>query len=181
MQTRITGNSIHSNNALGIDLITPSFATGVTPNDTLDVDAGGNGLRNYPVLSSATLVGPQTLVSGVLASAPSASYRVEFFASPACDSSGFGECEPYLGGATVSTDAAGDASFSVWLPASAPSGSFVTATATREPLGATSEFSACIALTGQAGGVFCSADAALPRATHVAHGRAHPRPRPRRP
>ena len=44
---RIERNSIHDNGSLGIDLLTDGFVTGVTPNDPLDLDTGGNGLQNY--------------------------------------------------------------------------------------------------------------------------------------
>lgn len=160
-QARLSGNSIHSNNALGIDLITVGLASGPTLNDALDVDAGGNGLQNFPELTSAALVGPQTIVSGQLESAPLSAYRVEFFASPACDPSGWGEGQLFLGAIPLVTDAAGHASFDAWLASSAPSGWVVSSTATLEPLGATSEFSACVPVSGQSSSVFCVADAAV--------------------
>ena len=46
----ISGNSIHDNGDIGIDLVTPGFEYGVTPNDPGDADTGGNGLQNFPVL-----------------------------------------------------------------------------------------------------------------------------------
>ena len=48
----IFANSIFSNGELGIDL----GGDGVTANDTDDVDAGANGLQNFPVLSNAVPV-----------------------------------------------------------------------------------------------------------------------------
>jgi hypothetical protein len=143
---RIAGNAIHDNGGLGIDLIPPSFLTGVTPNDPLDADAGGNGLQNFPILSGATLAGGSVLVRGTLGSAPNRSYRVEAFASSGCDPSGHGEGEVFLGATSVTTDAAGDASFSLAAPWNSPPGWVVTATATDLASGATSEFSPCFAV-----------------------------------
>jgi methionine-rich copper-binding protein CopC len=48
-----------------------------------------------------------------------------------------------LGSTTVTTNGAGQASFDVVLPAAVEPGWLLTATATLEPVGATSEFSAC--------------------------------------
>lgn len=143
---RISGNSIHDNAGLGIDLIPPSFQTGVTPNDPLDADAGGNGLQNFPVLQSAVWAGNGVRVSGVLDSAPFSVYEVQVFASPAADPSGYGEGQLYLGRTTVTTDAAGHAAIRFRTGRAAPAGWFVSATATLEPIGATSEFSACVPL-----------------------------------
>lgn len=143
---RITGNSIHSNGLLGIDL-QPAFGNdgGVTPNDPDDADAGGNGLQNFPVLTSAA-AGPTSIrIAGILNSAPGQTYAVEFFASSSCDPSGHGEGAVFLGSAAVTTSSAGDASFNVTLPVFVAPGEVITATATRADIGATSEFSACIA------------------------------------
>ncbi len=151
---RISGNSIHDNGGLGIDLITAAFLEGVTPNDPLDPDAGGNGLQNFPLLTLAQSSATHTSVGGTLNSSRSASFSVEFFASPSCDSTGHGEGQLFLGSTTVVTDASGNAVFSAALPVSAPAGWYVTATAIREPSGSTSEFSACIPV--ESGG--CPAD-----------------------
>jgi len=80
-------------------------------------------------------------VFGTLDSAPNATFSVEFFSNLSCDSSGFGEGQGFLGTVSVTTDAAGQATFQANVPV--PSGAaFVTATAT-DPVGNTSEFSAC--------------------------------------
>jgi titin len=134
---RITRNSIHDNGGLGIDL----GSDGVTPNDPGDADSGPNGLQNFPVLTSAVSSGATLAVSGTLESAPNTTFAVEFFSNSSCDSSGFGEGQSFLGTVSVTTDAAGRATFQANVPA--PSGAgFVTATAT-DPAGNTSEFSAC--------------------------------------
>jgi len=153
---RVLGNSISENGALGIDLVGPDFVTGVTANDPLDADAGANGLQNFPVLTSAT-AGPGSLrVRGMLRSLPLAEFTVELFASPSCDPSGFGEAAVLLGRTSVTTDAAGDAGLDVEV-AAAPPGWSVTATATLDPLGGTSELSACVPVTAGGSG---SSDAA---------------------
>ena len=147
---RITGNSIHDNGGLGIDLITDGFLTGVTPNDPLDIDTGGNGLQNFPVLQSATVAGAALRVVGSLNSSPAAGFTVEFFASPQCDPSGYGEGQLFLGATTVATNGNGDTGFDVMLSVSIQPGWFVTATATSAASASTSEFAACVPVTGSA-------------------------------
>jgi len=127
---RISGNSIHSNLALGIDL----SPTGITPNDPGDLDIGPNNLQNFPVLTSAT-----GGVQGTLNSAPNATFRIEFFGNTACDASGNGEGATFLGATTVSTDGTGNATIPLFT---ASAGQFVTATAT-DAANNTSELSAC--------------------------------------
>jgi hypothetical protein len=154
---RIQRNSVYGNGWLGIDLIIPNAVTttGVTLNDPLDLDTGGNGLQNFPEIATAELDGGGTLrVTGSLHSSPLDVFTLEFFASPECDESGFGEGEVFLGQTSVTTDAAGDASFDVTYATTVPEGWLVTSTATLEPLGATSEHSACATITGP----FCQPD-----------------------
>jgi hypothetical protein len=83
---------------------------------------------------------PLTLVDVAFNSAPNTTFRFEFFENGACDPSGYGEGEVYLGWATWTTDAAGNASFTVFFDPPVPPGHCVTATAT-DPNGNTSEFS----------------------------------------
>lgn len=127
----ILGNTIHSNDGLGIDLGTD----GVTPNDSGDGDTGANNLQNFPTLTAVT----SNSISGDLNSALNATFRIEFFANTAGDASGSGEGETFLGATDVTTDGSGNLSFTETLPVGA--GQFVTATATDES-GNTSEFSA---------------------------------------
>ncbi len=147
----ISGNSLHDNGGLGIDLIDAGFITGVSPNDLLDTDSGANGLQNYPVVASAELQpknydGRRTRVVGSLNSNPFSAFVIEFFGSPECDISGYGEASTYLGSYTVTTNSSGNATFKVTLPANAliAEGWVVTATATNSKSGSTSEFSACV-------------------------------------
>jgi len=155
---RLSQNEIYANGWLGIDLIPDNFQSGVSANDLLDVDTGGSGVQNYPVVTSSANVGGSLHVAGTLGSSALDSFTLEFFASPACDPTGFGQGEMFLGSTSVTTDAAGNAGFDVLLPVAAPDGWVLTATATLEPLGATSEFSACVPVTGDGGvSVYCTA------------------------
>ncbi|HLL74896.1 MAG TPA: carboxypeptidase regulatory-like domain-containing protein, partial [Pyrinomonadaceae bacterium] len=139
----VRGNSIHSNTGLGIDLNDGV----VTANDAGDADTGGNNLQNFPVLTSATTSAGTTTVAGTLDSTPNATFRVEFFSNPACDSSGNGEGQVFLGADAATTDGAGAASFSTPITFAATVGHVVTATATNTATGDTSEFSACLPVT----------------------------------
>ena len=108
----------------------------MTPNDDGDGDIGSNNLQNYPVVSSA--------VSGStsLNSTANTEFRIEFFANTACDPSGNGEGQTFLGFENVTTDGTGNVSFSTTVAV----GQFITATTT-DPAGNTSEFSECIEVT----------------------------------
>jgi uncharacterized repeat protein (TIGR01451 family) len=170
----ITRNSIFANgtitnkagagpsNQIGIDLLSAAnnqqvgTAPFVTANDTGDADAGGNGLLNFPVLTSARVVGANLVLQGYAA----AGADIEFFVA-APDPTGFGEGQTYLltlvegsgsdtdagtgsygptvGGLNVGTDNASLFRFTVPLPAGVAIGTILTATATIS--GSTSEFS----------------------------------------
>ena len=134
----ILSNAIFSNELLGIALGEPSR---VTPNDTGDRDTGANTLQNFPVLTSAAAA--DSTIAGTLNSTATTMFRLEFFANAACDPSGHGEGETFLGATTVTTDGAGDVRFTATLPGTVRAGQFLTATAT-DPGGNTSGFSACI-------------------------------------
>jgi len=133
----VLGNSIFSNGGLGIDLGT----VGVLANDGGDLDAGANSLQNYPLLSAATNQGGVLRIVGSLASRTSMNYRIEFFSSPAADSSANGEGKNFLGATNLSFLAVSPLSFVFSFP-SVPGGDAVlTATAT-DSANNTSEFSA---------------------------------------
>ena len=142
----ISGNSIDSNGGLGIDLFTAAGG-GVTQNDPGDGDSGGNGLQNFPVLQSASVNAGKTIVIGTLNSVPNSKFALEFFSSFQCDPTGNGEGNKFLGRTVVQTNNVGNATFQV---AVAPTtvGSVITATATHQSVGNTSEFSACQIATG---------------------------------
>ncbi len=150
---RISGNSIHNNGGLGIDLIGDDLQYGVTPNDPLDADTGANGLQNYPVITRATNNGRVVRAIGRLHSAPLQNYTLEFFASPTGHPSGFGEGRLFLGSSNAVTDAAGNAPFDVSKVRIVPHGWVMTATATLQPVGSTSEFSAAVPIARVKDGV----------------------------
>jgi len=139
---------IFANGLLGIDL----GDDGPTANDPGDGDIGHNNNQNYPVLGSAVSDGVSTTITGSLDSAPNAPFLISFYASSACDPSGFGEGETYLGFDTVVTDGAGIGPIATTLPVAVSPGWFVTAVASvSDPTGDSSEFSACVQTPGGAG------------------------------
>lgn len=115
------------------------------PNDFRDLAAGPNGLQNFPVINSATLLEGLLDVQGVLWSQANATYDLEFFVSPKCGFTGFGQGLLPLGEAQVATNAIGRGDFTVQLETTIAAGWFVTATAT-DGEGSTSEFSPCTAI-----------------------------------
>ena len=142
----ISSNSITNNGGLGIDL----GNDGVTPNDPGDPDLGPNDLQNFPAITAAGSDGAQVQLAGTLNSLPNRAFRLEFFSSPACDASGYGEGRTYLGSANVTTNGSGNASFNVALPAAVAPGQAVTATAASVSQGnQTSEFSQCRTVAAQ--------------------------------
>lgn len=137
----ILGNSIFANGGLGILL----NATGLpTPNDPGDVDAGPNDRQNYPVITFSDVEpNGDVTIEGTLDSTPSSTFRLELFASAACDVSGFGEGESFLGAVDVTTDAGGSAAFGpITVPV--PAGRQALSATATNPAGSTSELSACV-------------------------------------
>ncbi len=149
-ENSVLRNSIFDNGLLGIDL-EDDGTDGVTANDPGDTDTGANGLQNYPVLASATKNPGSTTVIGSLNSKPNTAYRIDYYASTACDGSGHGEGERWIGWSELGSDGSGNLSINTGTGLTAPTtvGDFVTATAT-DPDGNTSEFSACVEVTGGA-------------------------------
>jgi hypothetical protein len=141
----ISSNAIYGNGKLGIDL--SLGGEGPTPNDARDADSGPNGLQNFPVITEAIVGGASVQIRFMLLSTPGRSYRVEFFASPFTDPSGYGEGRTYLGMTTVNTDPSGGASGTFTGPLPTGSGLYFTATATQTAstnTGGTSEFSPAV-------------------------------------
>ena len=134
------GNSTIPHDEMGIDLV---GVNGVDANDAGDTDTGPNNLQNFPVLTSAASSATTTTISGTLNSeALVRTYRLDFFSNDACDPSGNGEGQTFLGTTDTTTDGAGNATFTASLPVAVAAGQVVTATAT-DPANNTSEFSAC--------------------------------------
>jgi hypothetical protein len=118
-------NSIFSNGGLGIDLAD-----------------GGNGNQTAPSIKAVSTGGGNTTVVVSLFSTPLTMFGVDVFSNSACDPSGFGEGETYLGSVALTTNAVGRGRAQIVFSIEVPNGHFITATAT-SPSGNTSEFSAC--------------------------------------
>jgi hypothetical protein len=169
----ITRNSISGNGSvngqIGIDLLaaTDDVNLGTTPyvtrNDAADVDIGGNGLANFPILSTASISAGQLTLTGF--ARPGA--ILEVFVA-AADPSGFGEGQTFaltateglasdldtgtgtytnpVNGLNQGTDTTNRFRFTVATPAGVVPGSVLTSTA--RIANATSEFSGNVTVTG---------------------------------
>jgi hypothetical protein len=124
----ILGNSIFANGHQGIELL-----------------RGGNHDQQAPVLTSATTDGSSTTITGTLSSTPDSTFTIELFANSVNDPSGSGEV--FLGSVQVTTDADGNASFTVTFAVALDPGMFLTATAT-DSAHNTSQFSAGVEVSG---------------------------------
>jgi uncharacterized repeat protein (TIGR01451 family) len=117
--TAISQNSFSNNAGLSIDLDPRSIdpnglgaPQGVTLNDNGDVDAGPNGLRNFPVVVAASLNGTELSISGF--ARPGSA--IELYIAQA-DVTGFGEGLTYLGTLTEGSGADLDATTGTYGPA----------------------------------------------------------------
>jgi hypothetical protein len=120
----ISANSIYDNAGPGIQL-----------------GSGANQSQTAPLLFYATNIYGIIQAQGTLASQPGATFRLEFFASPAWDPTATNEGRVYLGATNVLTDPSGNADFIASAPASTSSlDTVLTATAT-DAVGNTSQFS----------------------------------------
>jgi titin len=137
----ILGNVIFGNTLLGIDL---GARDGSTANDPSDADSGPNNLQNFPTLTAASLINgaTQVQINFSLASVPNTTFRIEFFASPTGDASGFGEGQFFLGFIEVTTNSTGTATGTATFGYVNTVGTRLTATATNLTTNDTSEFSA---------------------------------------
>ena len=137
--TDVHRNRIFRNGGLGINLRPPGEGVEVvTANDAGDADTGPNGLQNRPAITSAL----GTAITGTLNSTPNTTFRIDVHRNPATVTVAAAEAETFVATKTVTTDGAGNASWSV------TSGSFpgqrFTATATNVVTGETSEISAAV-------------------------------------
>jgi hypothetical protein len=129
----ILRNSIFSNGQLGIDL----GVDGRTPNDPGDADSGANALQNFPLLTSATTGGAKMTIKGKLNSRPNSGYTIQFFSNP----SGTDEGKKFIGQKSITTDGSGNSTFTFSPSSKVAVGQQITATATKNSTGNTSEFS----------------------------------------
>jgi hypothetical protein len=143
----LLGSTFANNRGLGIDL----GGDGVSPNDNDSQQVGQpNRKQNFPVITSAIGEGFKGTVAGTFSSTPG-TYTVQVFASPTCDSSGYGEGTELVGSATsqitISAGGEGPGSFSIPVVGFFVSGyTHITATLT-DSVGDTSEFSQCFDYT----------------------------------
>ena len=128
-------NSIYANGGKGITL---DSSGAPLPNDAGDADVGPNNLQNFPVLTSARVSRKATTVRGTLNSTSGTSFSIEFFSNPSGTDA---EGKTFIGEKLVTTDAAGNVSFS-FKPQVKVRGGTITATATNASTSDTSEFSA---------------------------------------
>lgn len=145
----LLGNRIYDNGDYNIDIVPNA---GPNLNDTLDVDQGPNKGQNYPEITSATINGLNLQMAGKLRSRANTQYRVEYFQTPACHSSGFGQGRSYIGYEVLMTNGTGEATLG-FLGSNGQNSGFVTATAT-DPDGNTSEFGNCVAIGAATAGQF---------------------------
>ena len=135
IQNQLTGNAIHDNLGLGINL----GITGVDLNDPGDLDVGPNELQNYPVLLGTT---SSQILTVTLDSLANTLFFIHLYRNDSCDPTGFGEGQEFVIDLTAATDSSGRLSLQIDLAGLASPGDFITATAT-DPAGNTSEFSNC--------------------------------------
>ncbi|MEZ5332100.1 MAG: C25 family cysteine peptidase [Thermoanaerobaculia bacterium] len=142
----IRGNEIFRNGGLGIDL----GDDGLTLNDPLDGDEGPNRLQNYPVVT-AVRPGETSEVDILVQATPEHDFGIDLFRVDSIngDRDGvrvpppFGEADHLLALSTASTDASGEGTVTVSVPADL-STSAVTATVTDLGSGDTSELSSAV-------------------------------------
>jgi CSLREA domain-containing protein len=143
-----SANQAFSNGGLAIDLAGGTEnSSGVTSNDASDPDTGANGLQNFPLLTSAVRSNGNgiTTVAATLNSTPSTTFRIEIFIA-LDDPSGHGEAQIFVTGFDVTTNSAGNKSFSTALAGLAP-GMRLSATASSAATNETSEMSANVVVT----------------------------------
>jgi hypothetical protein len=117
----------------------------VTPNDAGDPDTGPNGLQNFPVITSASAPGGlNTTMGGTLNSKPNSTYRIDVYRNPGPPAAAEGK--DWVGAVTVTTNASGNATWSLTAPANY-AGQVLRATATSTTTRDTSELSAARVVT----------------------------------
>lgn len=97
---RISGNEIHSNEGLGIDIAPFGF---VNPNDEGDLDDGPAGMLNFPYIQSASSSLGYSHISGNVDCQDPTTTTIELYNSDS-DASGHGEGVTYLGSIVPEAD-----------------------------------------------------------------------------
>lgn len=148
---RLSGNRFVRNGDQAIDL----NPNGVDPQDPDSMPGpGANGTQNYPVLTSAVGSAGAGIVSGSLTT-KTGDYTIEFYSNAACDSTGHGEAEAFVGAIDVTIPfqpiPPGDKSVNFSAPVQAAddgslAGGVIVALA-HDANGNTSELSACVPYT----------------------------------
>jgi hypothetical protein len=143
LRNSIRGNSIFSNESLGINLWGGAENSHlVTSNDSGDADTGPHNYQNFPLLTSAVVSDNTTVLNGTLNSRPNSTFNIDFYRSNSVDPSGYGEGQSYIGSTNVSTNVSGNATFSFSVANAYPD-HFITAIAI-DSGGNTSEFSRAV-------------------------------------
>ena len=159
----ILNNSIFGNgvpvsicNAGGVCSNNPNYGAGILgigSSTGSSAEPGcANGTQNYPVLTGATTNSNGSVsVTGTLSCSANGSFEIQLFANHVRSLSGFGEGQDLVGHTTAVTDGNGNAQFSVRIPSWQAQDlnweePFLSATATNDATGATSQFSADLTL-----------------------------------
>jgi uncharacterized repeat protein (TIGR01451 family) len=129
----VRGNSIYANTGPKIDLA----KDGATDNGPAGAArTGPNALVNFPLITS--IAHGSVIISGTYAGAANAAYSLDFYKSQTADGP-----QTWIGSASVTTDADGNATFRAELQPDVPEGWFIAATAT-DAQGSTSEFDTAV-------------------------------------
>lgn len=141
IRNRLVGNRIFANGGLEIDLgANGGSFDGVTPNDPGDVDAGPNGLQNFPLLQAPAFDAGMVSIPYAIDS-PAATYAIEVTFSSDCDASGHGPAGQVLSAPVRLTGRPASGTLTFQMPP-APTVGFITATA--DGTEGTSEYSLCM-------------------------------------
>jgi hypothetical protein len=115
----VSRNSFFSNGALSVNGL------------GIDVSTDGVTLTNLAVATEAVSSAGATAVRGAVNSyAANKPFLLQFYANIATNISGYGEGLTYIGSASITTDAAGHANFTMISPTSVPAGRFISVTTT---------------------------------------------------
>lgn len=138
-ETTILSNSIFKNGGeklgLGIDLVGGKEDDfGVTANDDDNDFDDGDGLLNFPVLTSAQ-GGSVVTIAGTLTTTSETKFLLQFFGSSEPDPSNHGEGQFLIGSGFVTTNGDGFARFRFTFARALPAGTFISSTATAVEVG----------------------------------------------